>query len=48
MTYQEKFKAFLASALKFDSEESRNRSGGAMGASCPAWMCGESMIKPME
>lgn len=25
MTYQEKFKAFLASALKFDSEENRNQ-----------------------
>ena len=25
MTYQERFKAFLASALKFDSEENRNR-----------------------
>ncbi len=25
MTYQEKFKAFLSSALKFDSEEKRNR-----------------------
>lgn len=35
MTYRERFRAFLASALEFDSEESRNRSGGAMGVIVP-------------